>query len=43
MLKTTFSKHQLIKISMKYVYTEHEVKNNDATVMATAMNEACIG
>ena len=41
MLKTTFSKHWLIKISMTCAY-KPEVKS-DTTAMTTATNEACIG
>ena len=37
MLKTTFSKYQLIKISMTCVYIKLELKKNDTT---EAINEA---
>ena len=43
MLKTTFSKHRLIKINMTYMYMKLEVKKNDSTAMSTAINQACIG
>ena len=43
MLNTTFSKHQLIKISMTGVYIKPEVRKKDTTAMTTATNKACIG
>ena len=43
MLKTTFSKHWLIKINMTFAYIKSEVKKNDTTEMTTSTNEACIG
>ena len=43
MLKTTVSKHRLIKISITCVYIKPEVKKNYTTGMTTALNEACIG
>ena len=42
MVKKTFSKHRLIKISMTYLYIKPEVKK-DSTAMNTATNEACTG
>ena len=42
-LKTTFSKHRLIKINMTCMYVNPEVKKNDTTAMTTAANEAYIG
>ena len=36
MLKTTFSKHWLIKISITCAYIKLEVKRNDTTAMTTA-------
>ena len=42
-LKTTFSKHQLIKISVTHVYIKPEVDTKvDITATASATNEACI-
>ena len=43
MLKTTFSKHWLIKTNMTFAYIKSEVKKNDTTEMTTSTNEACIG
>ena len=42
-LKITFSKHWLIKISMTCAYIKPEGEKNDTTAMNTATNEACIG
>ena len=42
MLKTTFSKQRLIKISMTCAYIKSEVKD-DTVAMTAAANEACIG
>ena len=44
MLKTTFSKHWLIKISMicAYIWSLNFWKN-DTTAMTATTNEACIG
>ena len=42
-LKTTFSKQRLIKISMMSVYIKPEVIKNDATEMTTATSETYIG
>ena len=41
-LKTTFSKRPLIKISMRCGYIKPEIKNK-ARAMTTATNGACIG
>ena len=44
MLKTTFSKHQLIKISIIHMYIKPEFKKKtDTKAMTTAINETCIG
>ena len=44
MLKTTFSKYWLIRVSMTCVYIKHEIKKkNDITEISTATNEACVG
>ena len=43
LLKTTFNKHCLIKISTTCAYLNPEVKKNDTTAMTTATNEDCIG
>ena len=43
MLKTTFRRHRLIKISMTYVYIKPEVNKNDTTAMIDVTNEAGIG
>ena len=42
MLKTTFSKHRLIKISKACVYIKSEIKKNHTTAMTTTRNEVCI-
>ena len=39
MLKTAFSKHPLIKISMAYAYIKPEVKKNNTAPITTAKNE----
>ena len=43
MLKTTFRKKQLIKISIPHVYIKPKVKNMILQQMAATTNEACIG
>ena len=43
MLKKTFSKYKLIKISTACVYIKAEVKKNDITRMTAVINGACIG
>ena len=43
MLKTIFKKHLSIKISMKCVCINPEVKKLDITGMTTATNGACMG
>ena len=43
MLKRTFSKYWLIKVSMTCMYIKPEVKKNDTTEITTATNEPCIG
>ena len=44
MQKVTFSKHQLIKISMTYGYIKHEVDaKNDPKVITSSINDSCIG
>ena len=43
MLKKTFSKYQLIKISTACVYIKAEVKKNDIKRMTAVINGACIG
>ena len=43
MLKTTFRKKQLIKISIPNVYIKPKVKNMILQQMAATTNEACIG
>ena len=43
MLKTTFSKHPLIKISIACVYIKPELKKTDATKKTAGTNEDCIG
>ena len=43
MLKAIFTKEQLIKFSMIYMYKKPEIRKNDATTMNTATNKTCIG
>ena len=43
MLKTTFPRHQLIKISMICAYIKPEVKKNYTAAITIAKNEAFIG
>ena len=43
MLKTIFTKEQVVKVSMTYIYKKPEIKKKiDTTTMNTAANKACI-
>ena len=42
-LKTRFSNHRLIKISMIYLHIKLKLKINDTTAMTAAINEGFIG
>ena len=42
MVKITFCKHRLIKISMAYVHIKPKLKKSNAAVITTTINEACI-